>query len=310
MEAIIVALKRGMIVIFDISLLNPGISEKITKQIVKVVFSHNQTGYTSISEKPMPTILTIEEAQTVLGGTRLNENDPIVSWVKQGRKYNLGSVMITQQPGSISDLILSQGDNWFVFHLVSGGDLGVLKKANGHFSDDILQSLLNEPIKGQGYFWSSESERSYPIPVRILAFEKKYSLISKKDEEPECTMCIKNIVDELIQNIYQGNVSFVDALEKEKGSVIEKVKIEGKFLREFQAGKLHGNYAACIIRDHINKTLVQEEKLFKVASGMICECLDAIIGIDKWEESDGEHKGKKTKYYRQKKQVVIDMETL
>jgi hypothetical protein len=95
--------------------------------------------------------------------------------VKEGRKYDLGAVLITQQPGSISGEILSQGDNWFTFHLLSAGDLKAIKSANAHFSDDILSSLLNEPIAGHGVFWSSVGGKSYPIPIRVLSFEAQYS---------------------------------------------------------------------------------------------------------------------------------------
>src|SRR3990172_1269379 len=69
------------------------------------------------------------------------------------------------EPGSIPTEILSQGDNWFVFHLLSDIDLRNVKKANAHFSDDTLSTLLNEPIAGQGVFWSSVGSTKYPIPV-------------------------------------------------------------------------------------------------------------------------------------------------
>jgi hypothetical protein len=69
---------------------------------------------------------------------------------------------------------LSQGDNWLVFHLLAEGDLRALQKANAHFSDDLLSSLLNEPLPGHGVFWSSVSETPYPIPVRALLFEKSF----------------------------------------------------------------------------------------------------------------------------------------
>ena len=64
----------------------------------------------------------IEEAQSVLGasgGSR--EDSPFVAWVKEGRKYGLGAVLITQQPGSIPAELVSQGDNFFVFHLLPTG---------------------------------------------------------------------------------------------------------------------------------------------------------------------------------------------
>ena len=106
---------------------------------------------------------------------RAGSSEPFISWIKEGRKYDLGAVLITQQPGSIPNEILSQGDNWFLFHLLSAGDLVNVKKANAHFSDDILSSLLNEPIVGQGVFWcSAKNDRAYPISLRIRSFEQQY----------------------------------------------------------------------------------------------------------------------------------------
>lgn len=121
-------------------------------------------------------IAVVEEAQAVLGSSGGTSGyAPYVTWVKEGRKYDLGAVLITQQPGSIPHEILSQGDNWFVFHLLSTGDLLALKKANAHFSDDILSALLNEPIPGHCVFWSSAGGKSYPVPLRVMSFEKMYT---------------------------------------------------------------------------------------------------------------------------------------
>lgn len=49
-----------------------------------------------------------------------------------------------------------------------------LRGANAHFSDDLLSSLLNEPLQGHGIFWSSSGGRAYPIPIRVLLFEGIY----------------------------------------------------------------------------------------------------------------------------------------
>src|SRR2546423_10502181 len=70
--------------------------------------------------------------------------------------------------------ILSQGDNWFIFHLLSTADLLNVQRANAHFSDDLLGALLNEPIPGQGVFWSSVSGTPYPVSIRALSFEKLF----------------------------------------------------------------------------------------------------------------------------------------
>jgi len=294
-EAILEGLRRGMIVVFDISQMNPLIAEKVTKQLVRKVFDNNQTAHTSTEVKPIPTILVIEEAQSVLGGTRLDDTDPIVEWVKQGRKYNLGAVMVTQQPGAISDKILSQGDNWFVFHLIAGGDLNVLKHANGHFSDDILQSLLNEPIKGQGYFWSSESERSYPVPIRILPFEDKYELISKTTEQLNPSVTVHDIVKRLTDNFYGSETSFSDALKKDKDNVFEKIKNNSTFIESVKNGKMHENWAVMIIKNTLNSDLFPDEKsIYPAARKMIPECLNYLFGEENWKTNKREHKGKTT----------------
>ena len=94
---------------------------------------------------------------------------------KRGPKIRPGALLVTQQPGSLPNEILSQGDNWFIFHLLSAADLVSAKRANAHFSDDLLSSLLNEPITGQGVFWSSVGGKPYPIPMRVLSFEKLYA---------------------------------------------------------------------------------------------------------------------------------------
>jgi len=298
-EAILEGLRRGMIVVFDISQMNPLIGEKVTKQIVKKVFDNNQTAHTSTEEKPIPTILVIEEAQSVLGGARLDENDPVVEWVKQGRKYNLGAVMVTQQPGSISDRILSQGDNWFVFHLIAGGDLSVLKNANGHFSNDILQSLLNEPIKGQGYFWSSESERSYPIPIRILPFEDKYKLISETTKTPVLSTTVPEIVLKLKNYFYKSGSSYSDTLNEEKDELLKKIKNSNIFINGLKNDKMHESWAANIIKEHLDTALFNNERSkYLFARNMVHECLNYILGDGKWQIVKRTHNGKNTKFYK------------
>src|SRR5204863_2568385 len=133
--------------------------------ILRRIFDRDQREFTEAEPRTIPTIAVIEEAQAVLTSGATSA-EPFVTWVKEGRKYDLGSVLITQQPGSIPTEILSQGDNWFIFHLLSAADLTSLRQANAHFSEDLLSALLNEPIPGQGVFWSSVGGKAYPISLR------------------------------------------------------------------------------------------------------------------------------------------------
>ena len=173
MNLLIQALKAGKVCIVDISQMRGTQSFILAGIILRRIFDHNQNQFIQANPQTIPVIAVIEEAQAVLN-ERAAAAEPYISWVKEGRKYDLGALLITQQPGSIPNEILSQGDNWFIFHLLSAADLINVKRANAHFSDDLLSSLLNEPIPGQGVFWSSVSGKPYPISIRTLLFENIY----------------------------------------------------------------------------------------------------------------------------------------
>lgn len=173
LSRLIEALSVGKLCVVDISQMRGQQGFVLAGIILRQIFSRNQDEFTKQEPKTIPTIAVIEEAQSVLNDKAASA-EPFISWVKEGRKYDLGAVLITQQPGSIPNEILSQGDNWFIFHLLSAADLQTLRSANSHFSSDLLSSLLNEPIRGQGVFWSSAAGREYPMPVRIKSFEAEF----------------------------------------------------------------------------------------------------------------------------------------
>lgn len=183
MDMLVHALAEGKLCVVDVSQMRGGQSLVLSGLILRRIFDRNQQEFTAADPKTIPTIAVVEEAQSVL-----NENapaaEPYVAWVKEGRKYDLGALLITQQPGSIPVEILSQGDNWFIFHLLSAADLTSLKRANAHFSDDLLSSLLNEPIPGQGVFWSSVVGKPYPVSLRALSFEKMFSMRDHAYNQP------------------------------------------------------------------------------------------------------------------------------
>ncbi|WP_415646712.1 ATP-binding protein [Stackebrandtia soli] len=173
-------LRQGKLCVVDISQMRGAQGLQLAGVILADIFEHNQSQFTEAEPKAIPTIAVVEEAQSVLGGTAPSEDSPFVSWVKEGRKYDLGALLVTQQPGSLPQELISQGDNFFVFHLLSQGDLASLRNANAHFSDDLLAALLNEPLVGSGVYWSSapgsdRHSRPYPVPLRVLSFEDGYT---------------------------------------------------------------------------------------------------------------------------------------
>ena len=165
------ALRDGCLCVVDTSLMR-GQGTNLAAIILDHFFNHNIKQLTE--SDAIPIIAVLEEAQTLLSSARFGESNPFVEWAKEGRKYGLGSILVTQQPGAIPDDLLSQSDSFFVFHLLSENDLKRLKGANAPFSNDLLASLLNEPIPGSGIVWSSVNDKPYPLPIRVLDFQAAF----------------------------------------------------------------------------------------------------------------------------------------
>jgi hypothetical protein len=106
------ALSDGKLCVVDISQMRGPQGLQLAGIILSDIFEHNQDQFTEANPKTIPTIAALEEAQSVLGGSSQRDDGPFVAWVKEGRKYDLGAVLITQQPGSIPGELLSQGDNF------------------------------------------------------------------------------------------------------------------------------------------------------------------------------------------------------
>lgn len=196
MDMLVHALSEGKLCVIDVSQMRGSQSLVLSGLILRRIFDRNQQQFTEADPKTIPTIAVVEEAQSVLT-ENASAAEPYIAWVKEGRKYDLGALLITQQPGSIPVEILSQGDNWFIFHLLSAADLMALKRANAHFSDDLLSSLLNEPIPGQGVFWSSVGGKPYPISLRALSFERLYSM-----RDPDYNRPVGNTYAQTLRGIF------------------------------------------------------------------------------------------------------------
>ena len=210
------ALRQGLIVIVDISLLSSTAGHNIAGLLMRRIFNYNQEHFTGGSP-PIPVNVIIEEAQSVLG-RRLEESSPFVEWVKEGRKYDLGAILVTQQPGSMAPEIMSQADNWFSFHLLSEGDASVLGKYNSHFSHDVLAHIIGEPIPGNCHMWSAPKQ-PFVLPVRIRNFETLYK---------------KNVVTD--KNFQYSGESL--ALQLKRTEAEQEKKLAEALLKEMNKSKL------------------------------------------------------------------------
>ncbi len=207
-------LREGLIVIVDISMLSSTAGNHIAGLLMRKIFNFNQEHFTGKSSLPVNVI--IEEAQSVLG-RRLEESSPFVEWVKEGRKYDLGAILITQQPGSMAPEIMSQSDNWFSFHLLSEGDTSTLGKYNSHFSHDVLAHIIGEPIPGNCYMWSAPKQ-PFVLSVRVRNFENLYKehIVTDENADPFKKSADVEIKEKLEERENKMANELLSLLKKEK----------------------------------------------------------------------------------------------
>jgi hypothetical protein len=167
---IIGELLEKRIAVIDVSLLGGEDSLALTSMLLRRVFEHNIRRMTEPAGQSVRCLAILEEAQTFLGDRALDDRSIFVRWVKEGRKYGLGCMLVTQQPSSISHQIISQGDNFFALHLLNEADLQTLKRHNAHYNDEILAFIRGEPIAGNCYFWSAPHQ-PFVVSARVLPFD-------------------------------------------------------------------------------------------------------------------------------------------
>ena len=315
MDMLLEALAAGKICIIDISQLRGGPSLILSGLILRRIFDRNQEEFTKAESRTIPTIAVIEEAQSVLH-EKASASAPYIEWIKEGRKYDLGALLITQQPGSIPTDILSQGDNWFMFHLLSETDLRNAKSANAHFSKDLLSSLLNEPIAGQGVFWSSVGSTIYPIPIRVLLFENMYERIDK-----DYTMAAENIYAVTLREKYSLAIENMlakptrgpDKIEPEQSDIdlsgfeesdvdtnvdpfrlaqnlaIDSLRNDAEFLDGIDKGIPWGKVTG-MLKNYLPESMDDRDS---VAYNLVASAMNEILGGQQREAWDTERRGPK-----------------
>ncbi|HIQ51144.1 MAG TPA: DUF87 domain-containing protein [Nautiliaceae bacterium] len=178
-------IKKKKMLILDLSSSDSWSGNLISQFISKKIFEYNQEFF--LKNDKYSVILVFEEAQNILDETNKN-NDIFVRIAKEGRKFNIALIAITQQPSSISQKILSQMDNFLAFHLLNEEDVNSLSKANNHYSGLIKFLLKYEPIKGQCFFYSAP-EQPFVIQMKFELFDKELEKFKeelktmKKEEE-------------------------------------------------------------------------------------------------------------------------------
>jgi len=272
LDMLLEALRRGKLCVVDLSLLSGQAALALSGILLRHIFGHNVEQFTQAEAESLSVVAVLEEAQSVLGQGAASTS-PFVTWVKEGRKYDLGAVLVTQQPGSLDPELLSQVDNWFVFHLLSADDLRTLKRHNANFGEDLLSSLLNEPIPGHCVFWSGvRPEEAYPIPVRVRSFEAAYRPRDPNYSSPAAEVYAGQLREAFAPAAVNGQPSG-DYLRTALDRVCQGLLTDREFRDQVvKQGEFAWGWLREKIRRHLPPDLADEELAFKLCREVLVRC--------------------------------------
>lgn len=110
----------------------------ITRFVYDSMFWGRYEGYTG---KKRPLLLAYEEAHTYLNKNDNNSysKNAVEQIFKEGRKFGLGALVISQRPSEISETILAQVGTYIALRLTNSGDQAIVKSS----APDNLNSLIN-----------------------------------------------------------------------------------------------------------------------------------------------------------------------
>jgi uncharacterized protein len=172
-EDVFASLGAGKTVIVDLSLRDSFEASIIANIFVRKLFERNKREYTNVDNNQagvINAVIFIEEAQNVLSEEFVRTNaNPFVRVAKEGRKFGLGLVAITQRPSAISEEIRTQAENFFVFYMGNARDVRALSESNINYGGVISRFVQGETIKGNLYMVSAN--QSFALPLRVLEFE-------------------------------------------------------------------------------------------------------------------------------------------
>lgn len=171
-EEVFEYLKQGKTVVIDLSLKDNADASIISTILVRKLFENNKAEFTSDNkESVINTVIFVEEAQNVLSDEFVKSNaNPFVRVAKEGRKFGLGLIAVTQRPSAISEEIRTQAENFFAFHMGNADDIRALVKSNINYDGVISNFIQRETIPGNLYMVSSD--QAFALPIRVSEFEK------------------------------------------------------------------------------------------------------------------------------------------
>lgn len=171
---IIKLLRKGEIIIVDISQGNPDIQSMYSEMLCRAIFNDSMNRFIK-NETNNFIQFYFEEAHNLFPKKDDKDLSQIYNRIaKEGAKLNLGMIYATQEVSSISSSILKNTQNWFIAHLNNEDEIRELRKY--YDFDDFADALIRFSAKNdKGFVRMKTYSNPFVVPVKIDKFTVKTS---------------------------------------------------------------------------------------------------------------------------------------
>jgi DNA helicase HerA-like ATPase len=168
-DDIVAKLRKGHIVIIDLSQGDPQLQSTYSERICRKVFTDGMKRFIN-NEDTNYIQLYFEEAHNLFPKKDDKDLSQIYNRIaKEGAKLRLGMVYATQEVSSISGNVLKNTQNWFVSHLNNQDELKEVQKF--YDFEDFVESLRRAPDRG--FIRMKTYSNAFIVPVQIDRFSAK-----------------------------------------------------------------------------------------------------------------------------------------
>ncbi len=116
-----------------------------------------------------PLLIVMEEAHRYLHGEKSNASLMVQQIVKEGRKYGIGAMVVSQRPSEVDETVLSQCGTFFGLRLSNSTDRAQIK---GTLPDNLSGLMDMLPVLRTGEAIVTGEAATLPIRCRITLPEK------------------------------------------------------------------------------------------------------------------------------------------
>ncbi|MCE4600482.1 MAG: ATP-binding protein [Desulfurococcales archaeon] len=175
--------------VFDLSSLDEEAADAVVSHYLRRILSERKLGGSG-EGLPYPVITVIEEAHILVP-----RDDSTLSkyWAariaREGRKFGVGLVLVSQRPKNVDPNVLSQTNNKIVLRMVEPEDIRYVQRASEEMSDDIA-SLLPTLNPGEAVVLGKMAKLPAIVKVDLCPPDEKprgsdYPLVDKWREHME-----------------------------------------------------------------------------------------------------------------------------